>query len=136
MIIIIVSLKKPGTPAELVHAGVKGMKWGIRKAYTESVDSRAARQRRVGEGRGSAKDKLRIHTTTSNLSLIRSAKSGRPGFKGAALVRAERSEAHSARIKAGEATVHDMLRVIGTLRTDDIGIGIYYGRGKTAKKSR
>lgn len=26
-----VSVKKPGTPAELVHYGAKGMKWGVRK---------------------------------------------------------------------------------------------------------
>ena len=28
---MIVSVEKPGTPAELVHVGVKGMKWGVRK---------------------------------------------------------------------------------------------------------
>lgn len=28
---MIVSIEKPGTPAELVHYGIKGMKWGVRK---------------------------------------------------------------------------------------------------------
>jgi hypothetical protein len=28
---VIASIEKPGTPAELVHFGVKGMKWGVRK---------------------------------------------------------------------------------------------------------
>jgi hypothetical protein len=28
---VIVSLEKPGTPQELVHHGIRGMKWGVRK---------------------------------------------------------------------------------------------------------
>ncbi len=28
---MIVPLEKPGTPEELVHFGVKGMRWGVRK---------------------------------------------------------------------------------------------------------
>jgi hypothetical protein len=27
----VISTEKPGTPSELVHVGVKGMKWGVRK---------------------------------------------------------------------------------------------------------
>jgi hypothetical protein len=30
---VIVPLEKPGTPRELVHFGVKGMHWGIRRDY-------------------------------------------------------------------------------------------------------
>jgi hypothetical protein len=33
---VIVSVEKPGTPAELVHHGVKGMKWGVRKERSSS----------------------------------------------------------------------------------------------------
>lgn len=34
-------LEKPGTPAELVHHGVKGMKWGTRKGPSSSDIYRA-----------------------------------------------------------------------------------------------
>lgn len=33
---MIVPLEKPGTPEELVHFGVKGMKWGVRKSPVTS----------------------------------------------------------------------------------------------------
>lgn len=33
---MIVSLEKPGTPHELVHYGIKGMRWGVRKAEETS----------------------------------------------------------------------------------------------------
>lgn len=33
---MLVSVKKPGTPAELVHFGIKGMKWGVRRERTSS----------------------------------------------------------------------------------------------------
>jgi hypothetical protein len=33
---VIVSLEKPGTPQELVHHGIRGMKWGVRKASSSS----------------------------------------------------------------------------------------------------
>jgi hypothetical protein len=39
-----VSLEKPGTPAELVHAGIKGMKWGIRKKREVSPERKAKRE--------------------------------------------------------------------------------------------
>lgn len=121
---MIVSIEKPGTPEELVHYGKKGMKWGVRKAYAQSASARGATQRRVGEGKGSTVDKLRVHGTTSYLSLSRAALTGRPGFKGAALVRAERTEAHVQRIETGRATAHDVLRMAGTISMNDIYRGL------------
>lgn len=119
-----VAVEKPGSPEEILHFGKKGMKWGVRQRYLASVQSRGARQRRVATGRGSVGDKAKTHLTTSNLSLIRAAKAGKPGFKGAALVRAQRSEAHAARIKAGKMTTHDLLRMAGSITMKDItGIG-------------
>lgn len=35
-----ISLEKPGTPAELVHHGIKGMKWGVRNRKFNSEFSR------------------------------------------------------------------------------------------------
>lgn len=130
------SIEKPGTPEELVHFGVKGMKWGQRKAsgikseYLKSTTARGEAQRRVGEGRGSRKDKLQVNLTTSSLSLDRARAAKRrglidkKGFQGAALVRANRTEAHVERIQNGEATVHDMLRMAGSVKVRDIRRGI------------
>jgi hypothetical protein len=39
-----VSIEKPGTPEELVHAGIKGMKWGIRKKREVSPERKAKRE--------------------------------------------------------------------------------------------
>lgn len=39
-----ISVEKPGTPAELVHAGIKGMKWGVRKKREVSPERKAKRE--------------------------------------------------------------------------------------------
>lgn len=36
-----ISTEKPGTPAELVHFGVKGMKWGVRKQEGSTGDTQS-----------------------------------------------------------------------------------------------
>jgi hypothetical protein len=127
-----VSLEKPGTPSEIVHYGVKGMKWGVRKSYTDKVDAKAARFRRVAEGRGSAVDKLKTYGTTTNLDLARGLVKGKGyrGFKGAARFRAEDAEAHSARIKAGEATTKDILQMAGHISLADVARGARLAKGK------
>jgi hypothetical protein len=35
--------EKPATPEELLHYGVKGMKWGVRKDRPEGVPGRPTR---------------------------------------------------------------------------------------------
>ena len=40
---MIVPLEKPGTPEELIHFGVKGMKWGVRKEQATSGLSRSTK---------------------------------------------------------------------------------------------
>lgn len=40
-----VSVEKPGTPAELVHHGIKGMKWGVRKDRTSGGGGSKGRSR-------------------------------------------------------------------------------------------
>ena len=111
-------IAKARTPRE------KAKRVGILNSYLMSASSRGARQRRVAEGKASTADILKTHLTTSNLSLIRAKRSGRAGFKGAAGVRAERTEAHVARMKNGEATVHDILRMTGSITGPDIARGL------------
>jgi hypothetical protein len=36
---VIVPIEKPGTPQELVHFGVKGMRWGVRKSEESSSNT-------------------------------------------------------------------------------------------------
>jgi hypothetical protein len=52
-----VSVEKPGTPGELVHHGVKGMKWGVRREKAGSGARRAGGvAKKVGKGLGKAAD--------------------------------------------------------------------------------
>jgi hypothetical protein len=39
------SVEKPGTPEELVHVGVKGMRWGVRKAVDTAIGTKTAGRR-------------------------------------------------------------------------------------------
>lgn len=105
-----IPVDKPGSPHDLVllHYGKKGMKWGIRKAHQIKVSERAARSRRVAEGKGSKLDVARVAARTSGYDLVK----GR-GFKGAALNSAKREEQHIQRITSGRSTVRDILKESG-----------------------
>jgi hypothetical protein len=41
------SVEKPGSPAELVHHGIKGMKWGVRKSNSETSSNKSAAKKVV-----------------------------------------------------------------------------------------
>jgi hypothetical protein len=40
----VISVEKPGSPEELVHSGVKGMKWGVRKAEETANHNQRAKE--------------------------------------------------------------------------------------------
>lgn len=61
---MITDVKKPGTPEELVHAGVKGMKWGVRKQRTPSAGQRFKTANPTGRQRDSAILKARTKLNT------------------------------------------------------------------------
>lgn len=42
-----ISVEKPGSPEELVHFGVKGQKWGVRKQRTESGRQPVSKKRKA-----------------------------------------------------------------------------------------
>lgn len=55
-----ISTEKPGTPEELVHFGVKGMKWGVHRtagsrAFKESNPKNADRRHEIKRARASVK---------------------------------------------------------------------------------
>ena len=53
---MIMPLEKPGTPEELIHFGVKGMKWGVRKEQTSessgSTSKKMSTKKKVAIGVG------------------------------------------------------------------------------------
>jgi hypothetical protein len=55
-----VSVEKPGSPDELVHVGVAGMKWGVRRSkqtreFRKKFPTRAERDLEISRARTSAK---------------------------------------------------------------------------------
>jgi len=62
-----VSVEKPGTPGELVHHGVKGMKWGVRKEQVSSAGRRTGSvAKKVGKGLGKAADSTFFELTKNS----------------------------------------------------------------------
>lgn len=116
-----ISTEKPGTPTELVHHGVKGMKWGVRKAYTERRTKESESFRRYGDKTGTGKDKARVYLGKHGLSAAEIALAG--GAKNAALKRADKIDAHVARINNGQAHVLDKLHMYGNVRVSDLAKG-------------
>ncbi len=93
----------------LTHAGVKGMKWGVRR------QRRANTHVNVGKGKGTKSERLRSAATVSPLDLARG-----KGFKGAARIRGKRQTERNARVAAGEASVKDKIAFYGGSRYQDM----------------
>lgn len=109
-----ITTEKPTLTDEFVaHFGVKGMKWGVRKGYVQRQSQQAGREIRVGSGKGTSGEKLRVHGSSSVVGLA-------VGPKRAALKRGKLRQAHANRIKNGEATAADILRLYGQVKLTDI----------------
>lgn len=105
------------TPAEefLAHYGVRGMKWGVRKARTGNLGTRAARQRRYASGESKkAGGARRIIDTASAVSNYRvnDLVKGR-GLHRAAARRADVLDAERKRLATGKAKTTDVLKAYG-----------------------
>jgi hypothetical protein len=100
---------------DLKHYGVKGMKWGVRKARTAQLDARASRNERVASGKGSLVDKA---ITLGGSSTARLVTSG--GLKKEAARRAADKRAQIERLGTGKAKVTDVLRAYGTVSVMDL----------------
>jgi ribosomal protein S18 acetylase RimI-like enzyme len=109
--------------SELTHYGAKGMKWGVRKAYTDSATKVANRYDRVASGKGSALDKTRTAVSASPTNLAR----GR-GLKGAAGLMRDSERAHIDRVNNGEKKVRDVLAIIGRLNLTHVARGLNNAR--------
>lgn len=100
---------------EIRHYGVKGMKWGVRKARTAQLGKRAARNERVAEGKGSLLDKT---ITLGGSSTARLVTSG--GLRNEAARRATNKRSEIKRLADGKAKVTDILKAYGTVSTTDL----------------
>lgn len=104
---------------ELTHYGVKGMKWGVRKARTGRLNVRASRLERVASGKGSFRDKA---VTVGGTSAYRAVKA-RGSLKKEAARRAENLRGQEKRLATGKAKTMDLLKAYGT--TTVIGLSTY-----------
>ena len=89
----------------LAHYGVKGMKWGVRRAKKKqgTIDS----LRRVSKGKGNFEDEATAITKVSGIDLIR----GR-GVKGAAGIKADRMQR---RLDTGQARNAERKKIVAEL---------------------
>lgn len=108
-----ITKEKPPLTAEFVHSGVKGMKWGVRKGYTQRQSRQAQREIAVGKGGGTRTQKLRVHGATSVIGLA-------AGPKSSALRRGISRQKHADRLKNGQESAADLLRLYGTFKLSDI----------------
>lgn len=105
------------TPEEfLAHYGVKGMKWGVRKARTGDLGTSAARLKRYASGESKKAGGLRRLVDTAEAV---GQYSGRDLIKGrglheAAKIRGKAMEKERNRLANGKATRSDILRAYGS----------------------
>jgi hypothetical protein len=93
----------------LEHFGVLGMKWGVRR------ERRANRFAKVGRGAGNKSEKLRSYTDLGPIDFVK----GR-GLRGGAARKGYRLKNANKNIKAGKATVRNILTYGVNTRHQDI----------------
>lgn len=93
----------------LEHAGVKGMKWGVRR------NRRAQAFAKRGAGKANLAEKAYVQT---HLGLIDRAKGH--GTKGGAARKGARLLGRNARVQSGKASAKDLLLYYGTTKQKDL----------------
>lgn len=106
---------------ELAHYGVKGMKWGYRKARTGGLQRRSARLDRVASGKGGIRDNVAVLATTNPLAVAASR-----GYKNDVKRRSNNHKAAVERLATGKAKVSDILKAYGTVTP----VGLVRSMGK------
>jgi hypothetical protein len=114
---------------ELVHYGIKGMKWGVQKARTGRLNVRASRLERVSTGKGTARDKIVTIAGTNAYGAIKS----RGSLKKEATRRAENLRGQERRLATGKAKALDIIKAYGS--TTVAGLSTY-GVATAASLSR
>lgn len=99
---------------DLTHYGVKGMKWGVKKARTGNLDRHATKLERVAAGTGGKRDKVYASLYTPVKGLVKN------GLKGGAAAEAAKSRAEIERLSKGKSTAGDILRAYGSVTLTQI----------------
>jgi hypothetical protein len=118
---------------ELVHYGVKGMKWGVRKQRTGRLNVRASRLERVAAGKGSFRDKA---TTVAGTSVYGAVKS-RGSLRDEAARRAKNLRGQERRLATGKAKATDLLKAYGSTTVAGLstyGVSAAASLGRAANK--
>lgn len=128
------SVEKPGTPEELVHFGVKGMKWGVRSGSRST-------SRNPGKKKLTSDDILRARARTNmdyTKFLVAKGKANQIKTKKAYLNNPDRATAM--RLTRGEKAVFGVLALTGIATIPiAVGLGVNVGirkriESKQAKK--
>lgn len=106
-----VSVEKPGSPTEILeHVGVKGMKWGVRRAVDKSIGTKTAGRKPINRNRQArAEFKRKNPTRFERDQAIKSARFRQQ--TGKKLSNEDRAVA--LRFTTGEKTVLSLLAVTG-----------------------
>lgn len=100
---------------DLAHFGVKGMKWGVKKAYTNRVTKQTGFYGRVAEGTGGKRDKVKAALYTPVPDMLKGG-----GLKGGAKRVDDRIKGHLDRVNSGKRTLHDTLVLVGGVSLGDV----------------
>lgn len=119
--------EKPSLDDTLQHYGVKGMRWGVRRAYADRRQFQANTLHRVADGTANAREKRVALLSVSAKDLRR----GR-GLQGAAKIRGDEIQGHVDRVLSGQEKTKDLLIRLGTTNSYDLVRG---GRDKYRKPS-
>jgi hypothetical protein len=98
----------------LVHYGVKGMKWGVRKARTGQLADFARVHEKVAAGKGTLVEKHFALSTNSKTGMVRR------GLKAQSAISAKNARDEIERLSTGKAKVKDILRAYGSANVHDI----------------
>lgn len=105
---------------ELTHYGVKGMKWGVRKARTGDLHAKASFQETIARGEGT---KLQKTVATLNTPFRKLLVEG--GVREHAANKAKDYRAQERRLATGKAKVSDVLKAYGTTSISSLALAAH-----------
>lgn len=106
--------------ATLKHYGVKGMKWGVRKARTGDLNAQASYQEMIARGEGNKLQKTAAAINTPFVKLLT-----KDGVRQHAADRAKNLRGQEERLATGKAKVSDVLKAYGTVRISSLALAAH-----------